>query len=289
MRRAKRVWPARDEKILASWNGLMIRALAEAARAFRRADVGELAIRAGTFAFTTLVRGGRALRSAKDADARIPGFLEDYAALGLAALSLYELTFDRAWLTRASSMGDTARELFWDAATEAFFDTAIDHETLVIRPRDVAEQRHSFRCSSLVTDLLIRLGTLFDDTDAMRLASRMIETVAEPMARYPLAFGNMLCAADMMVSGTVELVLVGASFPHSLDDLAAVVGDHYLPGLVMASGDGTSDGGVGLLRDRPPIDGAPTAYVCRGFACDLPTTDPVTLRRQLSEAVTRES
>jgi hypothetical protein len=287
-RRASRVWPARDEKILASWNGLMIRALAEAARAFDRADVRALAVRTGEFAFSTLVRGGRVLRTARDGEARIPGFLEDYAALGLAALALYELTFDREWLTRASVAGRTIRELFWDPDAEAFFDTAADHETLVVRPRDMADNAIPSG-SSLATDLLIRLGTLVGDAEALRMASRTLAVVAEPMARYPLAFGNMLCAADVLVNGATEVALIGVGSSDALHALAAAVGQHYVPGLLVAVGDGANEQGLALLRNRPATNGTATAYVCRGFTCGLPATDPATLAQQLSHSVQSNS
>src|SRR5205823_3865166 len=134
-RRARRVWPGRDEKILASWNGLMVRALAEAARAFDDADLASRAERSGRFLFDALVRDGRARRSWHGGEAKIAGYLEDSAALGLAALALYELTFDRAWLDRARALSDACVRWFWDDQAGAFFDTAADHETLITRPR----------------------------------------------------------------------------------------------------------------------------------------------------------
>src|SRR5437867_2769035 len=120
--RSRRVWPARDEKVLASWNGLMVRALAEASRAFDDATYREQALATGDFLFRALVRDGRALRSYKGGIARIGGYLEDHAALGLAALALYELTFDGRWLERATSLADAAVRWFWDERAGAFFD-----------------------------------------------------------------------------------------------------------------------------------------------------------------------
>ncbi|HEX7937876.1 MAG TPA: thioredoxin domain-containing protein, partial [Gemmatimonadaceae bacterium] len=131
--RSKRAWPARDEKILASWNGLMLRAVAEAARAFDSREWRALALENGEFLFREMVRDGRVLRSHKDGTSRIAGFLEDHAAVALGALALYELTFDRVWLDRARSLADAIGTWFWDDATGAFYDTATDHEELITR------------------------------------------------------------------------------------------------------------------------------------------------------------
>src|SRR5687768_16838186 len=129
--RAKRVWPGLDDKILAGWNGLMLRGLAEAARVFGRPEDRALAVKNGEFLFSRMVRDGRALRSFKNGEARLAGYLEDHAALGLGALGLYELTFDAAWLDRARAMCDAMLRWFWDEKNSTFYDTAHDHEALV--------------------------------------------------------------------------------------------------------------------------------------------------------------
>jgi len=155
--RERRVRPARDEKILAGWNGLMLRGLAEAARAFGDAELRAMAVRNGEFLFRTLVRGDRVLRSYKDGVAKIPGFLEDYAAVALGAHALYQLTFDRIWLDRARTLADAIMLRFWDAGTQAFFDTANDAEVLVTRPRDVTDNAIPSG-SSLAAELCLLLG-----------------------------------------------------------------------------------------------------------------------------------
>src|SRR5262249_27489740 len=112
--REKRVWPARDEKILTSWNGLMVRAVAEAARAFGGDRYRAAAVESAEFLFENVVSDGRVLRSYKDGRARITAYLEDYAALGLAALAVYEVTFDERWLERARELGASMVRWFWD-------------------------------------------------------------------------------------------------------------------------------------------------------------------------------
>jgi uncharacterized protein YyaL (SSP411 family) len=276
--REERMRPARDEKILASWNGLMLRALADAARAFGDDELRALAVRNGEFLFTSLVKDGRVLRSYKNGEARIPGFLEDYAAIALGAVALYQLTFERLWLDRARTLAGSVVELFWDEEAQAFFDTASDAEALVTRPRDVTDNAIPSG-SSLATELLLVLGDLFDDREYGARARYVLETIAEPMARYPTAFGHALGAADLAVRGAVEVAIAGNPSDTAYGTLAGVVANRYLPSLVLAGGRGKSAKGIALLAGREADE--PTAYVCRAYACDRPTSDPAALMEQL--------
>jgi len=275
--REQRIRPARDEKILTGWNGLMLRGIAEAARVFDDAELAAMAVRSGEFLFGTLVREGRVMRSYKDGIAKIPGFLEDHAALGLAAIALYNLTFDRAWLDRAKMLGDEILARFWDDETQAFFDTAADGEQLVTRPRDVTD--NAMPCgTSLTIELLLILGDLFAVATYTDRATHMLETIAEPMARYPTAFGHALGAADMAVRGAIEVAIAGDPADARFKTLARVVADTYLPSLVLAGGDGDDD--VALLANRAREQ--PTAFVCRAYRCDAPTHNPNELIAQLT-------
>jgi hypothetical protein len=281
--RSKRVWPGRDDKILASWNGLMVRALAEAARAFGDDEYAALAMDGATFLFDRLVRDGRVLRSYSAGQARIAGYLEDHAAVGLAALAVYELTFDDRWLARARDLGGSMTRWFWDDAAGVLFDTASDHETLITRPRDVYDNATPSG-TSLAVELLSRLAELFDDREARDRATKVANSLAPAVARYPLAFGHMLGCVDMLVNGAVELALVGDPSSEAFRDLERTAADRYVPSLVVAGGATNGRGDVTLLRDRDPIDGRATAYVCRNYACELPATDASTLGRQLDGA-----
>ncbi len=276
--RERRIRPARDEKILASWNGLMLRSIAEAARVFSDDELTAMAVRCGAFLFGTLVRDGRVMRSYKDGIAKIPGFLEDHAALGLSAIALYNLTFDRAWLDRARMLGDEILARFWNDETEAFFDTASDGEPLVTRPRDVTDNAVPSG-TSLAIELLLILGDLFAQREYTDRATHMLETIAEPMARYPTAFGHALGAADMAVRGAIEVAIAGSPADAAFRELTLVVAGRYVPSLVLAGGTGSGGGGIELLKDRERSE--PTAYVCRAYTCDAPTSDAHELDAQL--------
>ena len=278
--RERRVRPGLDDKIIASWNGLMLRAMAESARAFYDAELRKIALRNGEFLFRELVRDGRVLRSYKGGVARIDGFLEDHAAVALGALALYELTFDRAWLERARGLADEILARFWDDDAQALFDTASDAERLVTRPRDVTDNATPSG-TSLAIELLLKLGDLFSEARYQDRGRYLLETLAETMARYPTAFGHALGAADLAVRGAIEVALAGSADDARHEALAQVAAARYVPSLVLAGG--TDADGIALLEGRSPDE--PTAYVCRAYACDAPTSDVGLLAEQLDALV----
>jgi uncharacterized protein YyaL (SSP411 family) len=275
--RERRVRPARDDKMLAGWNGLMVRGIAEAARAFGREDHRAMAVAAGVFLHRERFRDGRVIRSMRG-DEPVAGVLEDQASVGLAFLALYELTFERKWLDRAMLVARTMVAAFRDDETKSFFDTAHDHEQLIVRPQDVTDNAHPSG-TSLAADLLARLGILMADDGFRHAASAIVDSLAEPMARHPLAFGHLLCVADMLVRGSTELAIVGDPASGGFQSLAGAAGRAYVPSLLIAGG---TDDGVPLLAGRPAMDGNPTAYVCRSFACEAPATGAAELVEQLA-------
>jgi uncharacterized protein YyaL (SSP411 family) len=284
-RRARRERPGRDEKVLAAWNGLMLRALAEAARAFGRDDYRSLAIRNGEFLLREMVRDGRVMRSHTAGVTRIPGYLEDHAGVALGFLDLYGLTFDRRWLDAAHSIADAVDRWFWDERSGAYFDTASDHEALLTRPRDTTDNAVPSG-TSLAVDLLLRLAELFGDAERRQRAKRVLESLSEPLARYASAFGHMLGVADMAVHGAVEVALAGDPTTEDFRALAHAVGEEYVPSLVIAGGQTPADApaDIALLADKVPLRRQATAYVCRRYLCDEPVTDPEALPGQLARA-----
>jgi uncharacterized protein YyaL (SSP411 family) len=279
-RRATRVWPARDDKVLASWNALAVRAFALASLAFDDAGYGQVALEAGAFLFDRMVAGGRAMRSFNAGQTRQPGFLEDHAGLGLATLSLYELTFDPVWLTHARSLASATVTWFWNDEAGAFFDTAADQETLITRPRELTDNATPSG-TSLAVELLTRLAELLQDVDARRRATYVAETLQPMVARYPAAFGHLLLAMDMLVYGAVELAVVGDPTSAEVHALRRAAASRFIPGLVLAGGTPSETTDVALLAGRDALDGGATAYLCRGYTCEAPVTAPDDLARQI--------
>jgi len=281
--RAKRVWPGRDEKILASWNGLMLRGVAAAARVFGRADFASLAIGNAEFLAREMMSRGRVMRSHKEGITRINGFLEDHAAVALGFLAVYELTFDERWVERAREIADSLLEHFWDGQVRSFFDTAKDAEQLITRPRDVTDNATPSG-TSLAVELLLHLSELQQDAEYRRRAVFTLETLAEAMTRHAIAFGHLLGSADMEINGAIEVALVGDSPSPAFKALERAVAGQYVPSLVLAGGEMGKRSRVKLLADRQLIDDKPTAYVCRAYTCDRPVAQPDALSDQLENA-----
>jgi len=281
--REERVRPGRDEKILAAWNGLMLRSFAFAARVLGREDYRETARRNAYLLLERLRSKGRLLRSYKGGRARFNGYLEDYAMVADGLLALYEATFETRWLAEAESLCDAILELFWDEGHRTFYDTPADHEELVTRPRDVYDSAAPSG-NSVATDVLLRLALLLDREDYRARAEAVIEELSGGMEKLPGGFGRLLAALDFYLSRPREVVIVGNPASPETRALIDAVYARYLPNKVVAgraSEDEEPAGLVPLLADRPTRDGRATSYVCEGYACQRPTTDPQELAGQL--------
>jgi uncharacterized protein YyaL (SSP411 family) len=206
--RERRVRPGRDEKVLAAWNGLMLRSFALAARVTGREDYREAALKNATFLLDKLKENGRLHRSYKDGRARFNGYLEDYAMVADGLVALYEATFETRWLIEADSLCDAVSELFWDEEKRAFYDTPADHEELVTRPRDVYDNAAPSG-TSVVTEVLLKLALLLDRNDYRQRAEDILEELSGGMEKVPGAFGRLLCALDFATSEPREVAIVG--------------------------------------------------------------------------------
>src|SRR5215211_7238566 len=281
--REKRIRPGRDDKVLAAWNGLMLRSFALAARVLNREDYREVAERNAAFLLEKLLVEGRLRRSYKEGQARFNGYLEDYAMVADGLLALYEATFDGRWLAEAASLADAILELFWDEGSSAFYDTPEDHEELVTRPRDVYDNAAPSG-TSVATDVLLKLSLLLDRDDYRARAEAVLDSLSGGMERLPGAFGRLLAALDFHLSRPLEIAIVGELGAPDTRALIDAVYARYLPNKVVAGrapDDEEAQNLVPLLAERPLREGRATAYVCEGYSCQSPATDPEELVRQL--------
>jgi uncharacterized protein YyaL (SSP411 family) len=291
--RQQRVPPLLDDKVLASWNGLMLRAFAEAGAAFNRQDYIDAAIKNATFLLRELKPAGRLLRTYREGQAKLPGFLEDYSFVADGLVALYESTFDLQWLTAAVELADEMIDLFWDADAGAFYDTGSDHEVLVVRPRDVFDNAQP--CGgSVASDLLLRLAVVTGNDDYTEKAVAPMRTLNDLMSRAPAGMGRWLAALDFYLSVPKEIAIIGPVDNPATRQLVDTVFGRYLANRVVVGTDsgkspqppfakGGQDGAFGLplLEGRGMVDGKPTAYVCENYACQLPVTDGEALAAQL--------
>jgi hypothetical protein len=290
--RAQRVRPGRDDKVLAEWNGLMIEALAEAGAAFERADYIAAAENAAAFVLEQMRAPGdddliRLHRTYKDAQAKLNAYLEDYAAMGLGFIVLYQATFDTRWHRAAFQMARTIRAMFHDPEGGAFFQTSADHEQLVARRKDFVDSAVPSG-NSLAAELLLRLAALSGHPEYVDEAAEVMRLMAEAMGAQPGAFGRLLAALDLYLHPGREVAIIGDPAHPSTRALLAEIRKRYLPDAVIAlapSGEAALNlaDEIPLLAGRDQVGGHPTAYVCRNFVCRLPVTEPSQLAVQLDE------
>jgi len=266
--RAKRVRPGLDDKRLASWNALMVAALAEAGAVLDREDYLDAARTCAEFVWTQMREDGRLLRTYKDGRARLNAYLEDHAYLVEALLTLYEATFETRWFERARELAETTIARFGDPERGGFFSTAADHEVLIARRKEIGDHPIPSGNSSAAMGLL-RLAALTGEHSYAEQAEGVFRLFAEPAVHHPEAFAHFLRALDFHQAPVREVALVG----DDLAELAAVVRAAHRPHLVLAGGPEGTDTPE-LLAQRAAVDGEPAAYVCESFACKQPVTDP---------------
>ena len=299
--RATRPEPLRDEKILTSWNGLAIRALAEAGPALGRPDFTRAAARAAGFLLDTVRQGGRLHHVLTAGRVHVDGFLEDHGALGNACLSLYEATLDSRWLADAAWIVAAMLERFWSPAERVFHDAAADAEPLLVRPRDIMDNATPSG-NSLATELLARSAAITGSAKHGEIADAVIARERGAMERYPTGVGRLLAAALLRATPPLEVTIVDgppaerappghadagpvAANATSLSDRAAamleVAHRHPHPNRVVTGG----DPGDPVIAALPSMEGrlahAGQAFVCAGSACQPPVTSPEALAAAL--------
>jgi uncharacterized protein YyaL (SSP411 family) len=299
--RTQRVPPARDDKVVAAWNGLAIAALAEAGALLERQDWVEAAASAaqllinqhlGSPGATTAGHdpaGDRLARTSRGGVAGASaGVLEDYADVAEGLLELYRVSADEPWLIFAGVLLDVALAHFGDGHG-GFFDTADDQTdarlALVRRPQDPTDGPVPAAPAALA-GALVSYGALTGSSNHREAGEDALGVVGLIAARHPRAAGWGLAVAEAVADGPREIAIVGPANDPATRALRRVALHAAAPGAVLAVGDPGDGPGVALLADRPLVDGRPTAYVCRSFVCERPTTDPAELSRLLTVSTT---
>lgn len=280
--RDRRPQPARDDKVVAAWNGLAITALAEAGVALARREWVDAAAEAARLLLDVHDVDGRLRRSSRDdtvGDAG--GVLEDYACTAEGLLALHQATGDPEWLTEATRLIDDAVDRFAADAPGAFHDTADDAEELINRPSDPTDNATPSGASALASALLTASALAGPDraTRYRSLCEKAVARAGALVMQVPRFAGNWAAVAEAMLSGPLQVAVVGDG--EGRDDLLATAARRVPGGSVVLAGT-PEDGDVPLLADRPLVDGAAAAYVCRGYVCERPVTTSEDLVRALA-------
>ena len=271
--RSKRVWPGRDEKILTAWNGLMIAAFSQAGAAFGDDRYLNSAANAAAFVLKTMrTPEGRLYRTAGVGQApKLNGYLEDYAFLADALVTLYEATFDLKWLQASVELAGAMLKHFSDPNGPGFFFTADDHEQLIARTKDLHDGSTPSGNAMAVTALL-RLAALTGRRDLAEPAERALRGYRETMAEHPAASGQMLVALDFFLGPVQQIAVIGPA--KGADRALAAIRRAFRPNRVIAFHDPATGAPppelAALFEGKEAVGGAVTVYVCANFACQEP-------------------
>ena len=280
--REKRIKPFRDEKIIAAWNGLLLSGLAEAIKITGASSCLEASRRTVEFIFGRMFRDGYLLHVYKDGQAKLRGYLDDYAFVALGLLDLYEVLLDRSLIDRAMELADIMLREFWDERGGGLFYTGKSHEPLISRAKPVFDASIPSG-NAIAAQLLLRLYHLVGAEEYHTRAETILRSYYDAMVSQPFGFAHMLCALDQYLHPAQEIVIVGERSDARTTDLIKEIHSLYLPNkavLIFAPGESLEKVSP-LMVGKQQIDGRPTAYVCQNFTCSAPVTSWAELKRLL--------
>lgn len=279
--RERRVRPGTDDKVLASWNALALRAFAEAGRYLRREDYLTVARQNADFLLAELNINDRLHRSWRNGKAQHNAYLEDYAALTLGLLALYQSDPDPYWYRSAVTLAEEMLSHFSDPAW-GFFDTRDDHGSLLTRPKEIQDNATPSG-NSLAAEALLHLSALTGNGAWRDRAEQMLGSIQQMAVRYPTAFGNWLCAFDFALAPVSEIAILGDLDHPQTRSLISAVWSEFRPNSVLAAAPfPPPEGSPDLLLERVLLEDQPTAYLCHRFVCRQPVTQPDALLEQLA-------
>ncbi len=280
--REKRKQPQRDEKILTSWNGLMLSSLSESSSALGDERFRIAAEKNATFIFNHLRKNGHLLHSWKDGGAKVEGFLEDYAFLANGLIDLYQTTFDPRWLGEAILLGEEIIDLFQDKQNGGFFDTSLNHEKLFKRPKSYFDSAVPSG-GSAATRLLQRLFAFTAKEHFSESARSALRSASNHFERYSTGMANWLIALDSYLNPPREIAIVGDE--KMSKEMLSVLRRRYRPHMVVAFQPNGKDFSetIPLLKGRSSNQNSVTAYICRNFVCGMPISDARVFESKLSD------
>ena len=278
--RNNRIRPGTDDKVLTFWNGLMLATFAEAARAFNNAEYLHIAQNNANFILTSLRVEGNLRRAWRKGRVSAEVFLEDYAALILGLIELYQTDFDNRWYQEAYALTQEMINLFINSRG-GFFDTTSEAETIIQRPQEL--QDHATPSgNALAVEALLKMAAFSENEEYRQLADNAFGLIADLSADYPTAFSRWLSAADFNLNQVRQIALIGELANEKTKMFLQEIRHNFLPNTIVAvSTSPPPHGSPKLLSDRPMIGETATVYICEGFVCQKPITTIKELKGQL--------
>ena len=271
--REKRIKPFRDEKIIAAWNGLMLSGLGEAIKISPKPAYVEAVRRTIEFIFTKMWRDGLLLHTYKDGQAKLLGYLDDYAFVAAGLLDCYEALFDPSMLRHAIELSEIMLREFSAEQEGVFYYTGNSHEKLISRAKPIFDASVPSG-NAMATQLLLRLYHMTGEERYRLQAEKILRAYYEAMESQPFGFAHLLCALDGYLEKAKEVVVVGELDDPRVVDLLAKIHSVYQPNLTiqLASPSEPLENISLLLRGKGQVGGQPTVYVCHNFTCSAPVT-----------------
>lgn len=286
--RAERVAPFRDEKVLVSWNGLMIHAMAMGYQVLGDERYLAAAQAAAIFVLEKMGAGldgkGPMQHAHKDGRSRFTAYLDDYASLCHALVTLYESDFDSRWVTAADGLASTMIARFWDDKAHGFYFTAVDHEKLISRPKDIHDGATPSG-TSMAVSALVRMGKLTQRAEYLKKAELTLQASSEMMRTIPTATGQLLVALDMLMDHPQEIVVAPGESAEEVESVLRILRNHFLPNRVLLLAKRGVDSSKllqPLLTEKVPVKGQTTVYICENFSCQSPLVGTENIEKTLA-------
>ncbi|MCF6159448.1 MAG: thioredoxin domain-containing protein [wastewater metagenome] len=274
--REKRIHPHKDDKILTSWNGLMIAALAKGAQALNEPEYAQAAVRATEFILRTLqAKDGTLLRRYRQGEASITGYLDDYSYFIWGLLNLYETTLDIKYLKTALVLDKQMVENFWDEKGGGFFFSGKKNEQLITRTKEIYDGATPSGNSVALLNLL-RLSHMTGNTDLGKMAEQLIKTFGKTVKQHPSGYTQFLSALDFALGPTKEIVIAGEADQDDTKQILREIWKRFLPGKILLlhpAKDTAIEEIAAFVKEQKPLNGKATAYICVNYACKAPAND----------------
>lgn len=271
--REKRIKPGLDDKILTSWNGMMIRAMAMGYQLTGKPEYLTACEKSADFVLTTLSQeNGLLLRTYRSGKSHLNAYLEDYSYFISGLIALYEASFDPRWLIEAERLTNLMIDQFGDDAGDGFFFTGKAHESLIVQSKSAYDGATPSGASMAIHSLL-RLAKHLDKPEFHEKAFETLKLYFHQMDAMPSGSGQLLCELAFLLSTPKEIAIIGERDDSKTEEMLTALHGRYLPNKIIGLSGPTEEDRLPLLANKPQIDNSPTVYVCENYACQAPTTD----------------
>jgi len=286
--RDKRIRPGLDDKVITSWNALMISAYARGYQVFEEERYLNAAEKAASFVMDKMqTEDGKLLRTFRKGQSKLPGYLEDYAYTARALIDLYEAAFNEKWLFQAGELAEEMITQFWDEKSAGFFNTSSLHKNLIVRTKSMNDSAIPSPVG-VAAEALFRLSVLFDKEEYLKKTQRILMAHLSDMEKAPQGYLTLLNSVNFLLNPPKEIAIVGKKDSEDTQRLLRTIHGIFLPHRIIAFIDPESaepsrlSENIPLLAGRKLVNGKAAVYICENFTCKLPVTSPEELIIQLS-------